>query len=142
MADALLHAIHAWRDATELPWWCPSLRMFGVVVIGFCWGAALAVLQPDDVLGDIRKALRHAGLSDKEASFFFKVGKATCSKKLSGVHPLTVQKLALLPVEFWQWWAVVTAVRHGVPAPVTTGARLARRQARMSLASHNKEGAA
>lgn len=135
MLDSILHALNEFREGTSYPVVLPYLRYAVVFIVGLCAGFASAV-QVDDVLADVRAALRHAGITDKEVTSYFGGSRGNCADRLCGERALTLQKLATLPVEFWQWWAVSVAARHGIPVPVTTGARLARRahrQARMSL---------
>lgn len=94
----------------------------------------LAVVQRDDLLRSIREALHHAELQHKAvAGYMGDVNLSLVSLRLNGGKPLTVDTLAKLPVEFWQWWAVCVNRQVGTPALVRSGARLARRQARMSL---------
>lgn len=138
--DPILDALNSFRQGIDYPLYLPYLRFGVMVVVGCCVGI-MSALTSEDVLADIRSAIRHAGLTDKDVTAFFAVTRGNCSDRLRGERPLTIQKLASLPVEFWQWWAVTMARRHGVPVEVTTGARLARRQARMAL-NHDKAGAA
>ena len=94
----------------------------------------LAMAVRAEMRADIRSAMRHAGMSEKEAAITLNVSQGLLSRKLSGEKPLTFESLEGLPAIFWQWFAVLMAQRHGVPALVGTGARLSRRQARMGMA--------
>src|SRR5687767_9320427 len=100
MADAILHSLNTWREGTDFPLWLPYLRAGVLFVVGLCVGGTLAMaVQVDDVLADVRAALRHAGLTDKEVTGFFGGSRGNCADRLSGERALTVQKLALLPIE-------------------------------------------
>jgi hypothetical protein len=138
--DAILTALHAFRETNDFAAWQHVGRhvVLGLGVIVFI----AATFSEADVLADVRAALRLAGLSDKAAAADMAVNQGLCSQKLHGDRPLTIRALSLLPTEFWRWFAVVTAQRHGVPVMVTAGARLARRQARMSVPRDPKAGVA
>lgn len=138
--DAILDPLNAWRESSDYSLWLPYLRFAAMFVLGCVVGVGVALTE-QDVLADIRAALRHAGINDKAVTAYFNVNYGNCSDRLRGERPLTVAKLASLPSEFWQWFAVATASRHGVPVLVTTGARLHRRQARMGLSSQSQERA-
>lgn len=133
--DAILAALNAWHQSTQLPHW------FAAAVLGAGVVLVQIVVQRDDLLADLRAALRHAGLADKEAAYAMGVSKGLASHKLHGERPLTFDAAAKLPAEVWQWFAVALAERYGVPATVTAGARLARRQARMSMTQHARKEA-
>jgi hypothetical protein len=122
--DPILDALNAWRQSTEFAAALPWLRA-GVAAAATLL-ALTAVLTPADVLADIREALRHAGIPDKVVAMDMEISKGLASLKLHGERPLTVQALAKLPTEFWQWLAVELAERHGMPQEIETGARLAR----------------
>ncbi len=130
--DAILAGLNASRQAT----WFPAAQVIGawalVVLPLLIWLA----ISREDLRADVRAALRQAGITDKAAQIDMGISKSVYSRKLSGEKPLTLEALEALPVDFWQWFAVALAQRHGVPLTVLAGARLARvarRQARMSL---------
>jgi hypothetical protein len=138
MTDEILHTLLAWEQTTVFAALKPYLRIaFAGLWVG-AYAFTTIVLTSDDVLASVRDALRKADVSPKH----FTCNKGVVSEKLTGKRPLTLQTLAPLPVEFWQRWAVEIAMRVGVPVDVTVGARLARRQARMSLSHNSKVGAA
>jgi len=138
--DAILRTLNDWRQSTEFTELLPYFR---AALSGVWTGAMLALaslLTRDDLLADIRAALRDAGLSDKQAAADMAISNGLCSRKLHGDKPLSVDALAHLSPEFFQWLAVRLAARVGVPVAVDAGTKLARR-ARMGLPSH-KEGVA
>lgn len=139
---AILSTLGRWAKATELSAWLPSLMGFGVIT-------PCVATAPGDadraLLQDLRAALEHAGLSDKEVAHYLQINKGLCSKKLSGERPFQFTSLALLPVDVQRWLAVRWVMRHGVPADVLAGARLhrhAQRMARMALKPQPKVGVA
>lgn len=132
--DVILNALNESRQLT----------VFTVIQqVALYGGAALsAVLVAMAVCRDeVKAAMRMADISRKEAAITMGISEPLLSMRLSGEKPLTFESLAPMPAVFWQWFAVALAQRVGVPATVDVGARLARRQARMSL-STNKEGVA
>ncbi len=134
--ENILHSLLAFQQTTMFAAALPYLRVAFALAVVF---AMSVVIAPEDVLADVRAALRHADVTPKA----FTCNKGVVSEKLTGKRPLTLQTLAPLPVEFWQWFAVQLAARVGVPQTVAAGARLARRQARMSLSHNNqREGVA
>jgi len=138
--DPILQALNDWRQSTEFPPLLPYLRALLIPVLFGGPTVLVHLLTRDDLLADIRAALRDAGLSDKQAAADMAISKGLCSRKLHGDKPLSVDALAHLSPEFFQWLAVRLAARVGVPVAVDAGTKLAR-QARMGLPSH-KEGVA
>ncbi len=137
----ILDLLNSFREGSLYPLALPYLKVAALLIVGAGAGVAMTV-RCDDALADVRTALRQAGITDKEAAGYFGGSIGNFSDRMTGERSLTIQKLASLPAEFWRWWAVATAVRHGLPVPVTVGARLARRQARMSMPQSQKVGVA
>ncbi len=135
--DAILTALNAFRQSTVFTALQPFFLSLAVTLPLLM---ALAVVERDAVIKAVRDALRHAGITDKEVGYYFgEISKGLVSHLLSGDRPMTLDRLALLPVEFWQWFAVALAESAGVPHTVEVGARLRRRQARMSIEQHKQE---
>lgn len=144
--DAILDLLNAFRESDFYPLALPYMRVCGVCVMGFAWGVVLAVaVELDDVLAAVRQTLRDIGITDKEAAHLLGVNPSNLYDKLRGERALTLAALAKFGSDFFQAFPVRLAMRYGSPAHVVVGARLARdarRQARMSLASHGKAGVA
>lgn len=131
--DAIFYYLQSFFQTTEFAVIKPYLRLlFGGLWVG-AYAFTAVVLTSEDVLAAVREALRHADVTPKA----FTCNKGVVSEKLTGKRPLTLQSLAPLPTEFWQWFAVQLAARVGVPHDVMAGARLARRQAQMNLPHHS-----
>lgn len=140
--DDILAALNDWRNGTLFQAWLPYLRAGVAFLFGLCWGVAIAVLQPEDVLAQWKAAIKLAGLSDKEAAYYCGESKSHWSERMSGVLPFTMQMAAKLPVEVWQWFHILGNRHVGTPELVRSGARLARRQVRISLVNPTKAGIA
>lgn len=137
--DAILTALNAFRQSTVFTALQPFFLSLAVTLPLLM---ALAVVERDAVIKAVRDALRHAGITDKEVGYHFgQISKGLVSHLLNGERPMTLDRLALLPAEFWQWFAVELAGLVDVPATVQVGARLKRRQLRMDMHKH-KEGVA
>lgn len=135
--DAILSALNGWHQSTGFT---ESLGLLRLVFFGVL-GLAVVIVQRDDLLADLRAAIAHAGMSDKQVAADMDISKGLCSLKLHGGRPLTVDAIAKLPVEVLQWFAVTLAHHVGLPKEVSTGARLARAQVRMTIRDR-KAGAA
>lgn len=136
--DAILNALNAWRESQDFAAALPWLRLL-------CGGlTTIAILasqvSADDLLDALRKAIKHAGLSDKQAAAEMGVTHGLASLKFNGQRPLTMQAAATLPKEVWQWFAVEVASLVGTPRQVRVGLRL--RQARMTLPKSREERSA
>jgi len=136
--DQILIALNESRQSTLFPL-AQSVALLLMCFVQLVIGMAVS---REDIRTDVRSALRHAGITHKAAAIDMGISEGLLSRKLSGDKPLTFESLEPLDAIFWQWFAVLTAQRHGVPATVTAGARLARRQARMALPLHAKAGVA
>lgn len=134
--DTILNTLNLWRESTGF---APVAHALAVVLLAVTALVGVAV-QRDDLLADLRDAIRHAGLSDKQVAAEMHVSKGLCSLKLHGGRPMTLDALSALPAEVFQWLAVQLAQRFGLPDEVQTGVRLSR-QARMQM-PHKKAGAA
>lgn len=133
--DAILHALIGRFNGTEFQSWLPVLRIAGVLVIGMSWGALLAVVQADDVLAQLRAAIKLAGLSDKECAYHCGVSKSHWSDRLSGAQPFSFHLFAKLPSEVRQWFYLLGNRNEGTPTVVLSAIQLDRRQAQISLAT-------
>lgn len=133
---AIFAAVRRVAKATQLSTWLPSLIGFGLITPCSVMGKA-----DDELLNDLREALRLSGLSDKEVAHYLNINKGLCSKKLSGERPLQFGALALLPVDVQRWLAVRWVMRHGIPVEVASGARL-QHMAHMKLTPQTKAGIA
>jgi len=138
--DSILAALNHWHQSTEFAASVPWLRLVATVLAGGVYCAAGFAVQRDDLLAALRQAIADAGLQEKQVATG---SKGLLSQKLSGVRPLTFDALAEMPVPVIQWFTVRLCERVGIPSTVLTGARLARRQARMTLrATSQKAGVA
>lgn len=134
MSSILLALIGAVTE-TNFQDWLPYLRIVGVVVVGLSWGAALAVIQPDDVLAQLKAAIKMAGLSDKECAGHCGISQAHWSSRMSGVVPFSMHLFAKLPEEVRQWFYLLGNRNEGTPDVVLSAIQLDRRQAQISLAT-------
>ena len=123
--DTILAALMDLRQSSYLPLIQPVVFFVFFVLPVAMFGVAFC-------REDIRAALRHVGLSEKEVAFDLGICQALLSRKLSGDKALTFESLENMPREFWQWFAVLLAQRYGTP-DVTEAAAALRRQARMLL---------
>lgn len=135
----ILDGLNAWHQSREFAVWLPWIRLAFAFFAGVAYAMASAI-QCDELLADVRAALRKAGITDKAFAADAAISAGLASIKLNGVRPLTVQTLAKLPAEFWQWFAVQLACRVGTPKEVRIGGKL--RQARMTLTTQRKAGIA
>lgn len=122
------------------------VKVAALVVFGWlaCPMAVAVQREADrlDLHASLRQAIADAGLSEKAVAIDLDIDKSLLSLRLSGERPVTFDTLAGMPLAVRQWFLVRACERIGVPNTVTVGARLARRQARMSLHSHQKAGIA
>ena len=136
--DFILASLNSWRESQDFAVVLPWLR---VAVAGLATIAILASqVSADQLLDALRQAIKHAGLSDKQAAAEMGVTHGLASLKLSGQRPFTLQTAATLPKEVWQWFAVEVAARVGTPRQVRVAHRL--RQARMTLPKSRQEQSA
>lgn len=133
--SAILHGLIGVVTATNLQDWLPVLRIVGTVVIGLMWGAGLAVIQPDDVLAQLRAAIKMAGLSEKQCAFHCGISQAHWSARLSGRVPFSMSLFAKLPDEVRQWFYLLGNRNEGTPQVVLSAIQLDRRQHQISLAT-------
>jgi len=131
--DAILHALNTWHQSNNFAVLRPWLQLAAMALVGLAYAAGVALVSRDALLADLRRALLDAGVTDKQLAGDLQVCQSVVSLKLSGQRPLTFDTLAKFPGEALQWFVVRLAERIGVPSTVTAGARLARRQARMSI---------
>lgn len=131
--DAILDFLNASSQSSLFP----VAQAIGLAIAIAAPLLVLLCVSSDDLRADIREAMRHAGVSSKALAIDLGVTESLLSRKFSGEKALTLDTLAAMPDEFWRWFAISLAHRCGTPALVTSGARLARRQARMSLSHKN-----
>lgn len=139
--DAILQFLNESRQTTVFPiivWVSSCVTCCGA----FAVGVVLASDRRGVLLEAVKEAMRMADVALTSAAIDMDVSKGVLSRKLSGEKPLSLDALSCLPDEFFQWFAVALAQRVGVPQTVQVGARLARRQARMSLTQQQKVGVA
>jgi hypothetical protein len=139
--DTILSALNAFRESNLFALWLPVFRVVFAAVLGLGCCVTI-VLTSDDVLAALRRAVRRACLSDKEASAAMGVCQSLYSLRVHGERPLTVDAWVKLPPEVHQWFVVELATLVGIPRAVDVGARLDRRQASMSLRHSDKVGVA
>jgi hypothetical protein len=135
--DSILNLLNTLREGTLFPvvHLVASLIAAGVPFM-------LMAVDRDDLLLAVREAMRLAGITDKAARIDLGVAKGNLADRLAGNRPMTLDVLARMPLEFFQWWPVVLAKHYGLPTTIEVGARLARRQARMTLEARIKAGVA
>jgi hypothetical protein len=134
--DGILAALNASRQSTLF-----TLAFHTVAVLAPLVMVLMAVSR-DDLRRDVSEALRHVGMSRKEAAITMGISEGLLSLKLSGAKPLALESFWVLGAEFWQWFHLLGAHRVGVPALAGSAARLLRRQARMVLPSTARKGVA
>ncbi len=66
----------------------------------------------------VREALRMADLSIEKASLYMGISKSQLCNQLSGEGHLSHTRLMLLPVDFWKWYAVLSAESFGLPTHI------------------------
>lgn len=77
-----------------------------------------------DFAADFRTALHLAGISVKAAALWMQMDASQLERELAGVGYLSLARVALMPVEFQRWLAVIRAQRFGLPSPVIAAQQL------------------
>jgi hypothetical protein len=78
----------------------------------------------------IREALRASGYSIKAAAWDMgQMDESQLERELNGHGHLSTARLSLLPVSFWQEYALVIAHRYGLPERFETAKRMQLRRA-------------
>lgn len=131
--DSIVDALNAFRQTTEFTELLPVMRLLFSGLLCGVFVAVTAIATRDDLIADVRAALRDIGMVERQAADAMAMGKAALSLKFSGERPLTFNDLASLPDEFFQWFALRLSYRVGLPEAVEAGARMTRRQVRMTL---------
>jgi hypothetical protein len=137
--DAILHSLEPLREFTKFTLELYAVKLIALAVFGFLCPVAVCI-QRDHLHAALRQAIADAGLSEKQAAGTH--SPHLLSMRLNGNKPITFDTLAQMPEGVLPHFLVRVACLVGVPNTVTVGARLARRQARMSLASNQKAGVA
>lgn len=91
-------------------------------------------VKRSDLLASLRQAIADAGLTEKAVAIDADIRPSLVSMRLAGEKPVTFDFLSSMPTAVMQFFVVRLAQRVGMPPMVEAGARLARRQARMTLA--------
>jgi hypothetical protein len=77
----------------------------------------------------IREALRLSDLSVTKAAIWMQMDASQLERELNGHGHLSTARLSLLPVSFWQEYALVIAHRYGLPERFETAKRMQLRRA-------------
>jgi hypothetical protein len=101
-----------------------NLKLGVVLVCVSMARQAVSSDAPQVFLRALRRALGHAGVSDKQVAIGAGLSASVTGRKLRGEKPVTFEFLNSLPVEAIQWFAVELSAAVGTPPQVESGARL------------------
>lgn len=102
------------------------MLMFALLVAVAMKGAPPRNPQFDALAADVRESLELARIPLSAAAIDMGIKHPQLTKQLAGEGHLSLRRLANLPVQFHQWFAVVRARRLGVPTEVVAAQQLQR----------------
>ena len=86
----------------------------------------LGAAELDVLLRALKAGLRHADVAQEKAALFMGINKGQLSREINGGGGLNLKRLAELPKEALQWWAVTVLQELDMPVELQQASRVTR----------------